>query len=222
MPERIRKMINIIFDMDGVIFDSESVCLRCWNDYAEKYGLKETKKLFRQTLGTTIEKTKQIMQEHMPEDFSYEEFRKDTSARFHEIEAQEGLPVKKGARELLAWLKENGAHIGLASSTRTQTVIKQLTHAGLTDYFDVIVGGDMAEKSKPEPDIYLETCKRMKIKPGDTYGIEDSFNGIKSLHKAGLHPIMVPDMLEPDEQMYKLCEKIFDDLIEVREYLKKL
>ena len=79
-------------------------------------------------------------------DFPYEEFRKDTSNRFHEIEETEGLPVKKGARELLSWLKESGANVGLASSTRSETVIRQLTHAGLIQYFDVIVGGEMAKR----------------------------------------------------------------------------
>lgn len=149
-------MKNVIFDMDGVIFDSEHVCERCWEDYKEKYKLKDAKGMFHACIGTTIEKTKETMFRFEGPDFPYEEFRKDTSNRFHEIEETEGLPVKKGARELLSWLKESGANVGLASSTRSETVVRQLTHAGLIQYFDVIVGGEMAKKSKPEPDIYLE------------------------------------------------------------------
>ena len=169
-----------------------------------------------------IEKTKETMFRFEGPDFPYEEFRKDTSNRFHEIEETEGLPVKKGARELLSWLKESGANVGLASSTRSETVIRQLTHAGLIQYFDVIVGGEMAKKSKPEPDIYLEACKRMGITPESAYGVEDSYNGMRSLHAAGLHPIMVPDLLEPNEEMQSLAEIILPDLLEVRDYLKNV
>ena len=169
-----------------------------------------------------IEKTKETMFRFEGPDFPYEEFRKDTSNRFHEIEETEGLPVKKGARELLSWLKESGANVGLASSTRSETVIRQLTHAGLIQYFDVIVGGEMAKKSKPEPDIYLEACKRMGITPESAYGVEDSYNGMRSLHAAGLHPIMVPDLLEANEEMQSLAEVILPDLIEVRDYLKNV
>ena len=169
-----------------------------------------------------IEKTKETMFRFEGPDFPYEEFRKDTSNRFHEIEETEGLPVKKGARELLSWLKESGANVGLASSTRSETVVRQLTHAGLIQYFDVIVGGEMAKKSKPEPDIYLEACKRMGITPESAYGVEDSYNGMRSLHAAGLHPIMVPDLHEPNEEMQSLAEVILSDLFEVRDYLKNV
>ena len=174
-------MKNVIFDMDGVIFDSEHVCERCWEDYKEKYKLKDAKGMFHACIGTTIEKTKETMFRFEGPDFPYEEFRKDTSNRFHEIEETEGLPVKRGARELLSWLKESGANVGLASSTRSDTVIRQLTHAGLIQYFDVI-----------------------------------------SLHAAGLHPIMVPDLLEPNEEMQSLAEIILPDLLEVRDYLKNV
>lgn len=213
-------MLKVIFDMDGVIFDSEQVCRRCWYDYAKQYGLKDVEGMFHECIGTTIEKTKEVTERYQGKDFPFEDFQKATSDRFHEIEAAEGLPVKEGARELLSWLKESGAVIGLASSTRTQTVVRQLTHAGMADFFDVIVGGEMAQKSKPEPDIYLETCRRLGIRPEGVYGIEDSYNGIRALSAAGLFPIMVPDILEPDEEMKSLAGAILDNLLDVRSFLK--
>ena len=89
------------------------------------------------------------------------------------------------------------------------------------NFFDVIVGGDMVEKSKPEPDIYLDVCEKMKINPKDTYAIEDSHNGVRSAAAAGLKVLHVPDMLKPTEEMEQLSYMIFPDLIEVREYLAK-
>lgn len=213
-------MLKVIFDMDGVIFDSEHVCERCWQDYAQEYGLKDVKGMFHDCIGTTIEKTKEVVLRYQGADFPYEAFRQATSERFHEIESQEGLPVKKGARELLSWLRESGALIGLASSTRSQTVLRQLGAAGLADYFDVIVGGEMAQKSKPEPDIYLEACRRLQIRPDDAYGVEDSFNGVRALKAAGLFPIMVPDLLEPDEEMRAISGVILSDLTAVKTFLE--
>ena len=86
----------------------------------------------------------------------------------------------------------------------------------------MIVGEKKKKKSKPEPDIYLEACKRMGITPESAYGVEDSYNGMRSLHAAGLHPIMVPDLLEANEEMQSLAEVILPDLIEVRDYLKNV
>ena len=207
-------MKNVIFDMDGVIFDSEHVCERCWEDYKEKYKLKDAKGMFHACIGTTIEKTKETMFRFEGPDFPYEEFRKDTSNRFHEIEETEGLPVKKGARELLSWLKESGANVGLASSTRSETVIRQLTHAGLIQYFDVIVGGEMAKKSKPEPDIYIEACRQLKVDPSKAIALEDAINGIRSAHGAGMNPVMIPDIVQDtskvDDILFGKCESLLE------------
>ena len=118
-------------------------------------------------------------------------------------------------------MKINGWRVGLASSTRVQRVEEMLKATNLYDFFDVIVGGDMIEKSKPEPDIYLNVCEKMKINPKDTYAIEDSHNGVRSAAAAGLKVLHVPDMLKPTEEMEQLSYMIFPDLIEVREYLAK-
>ena len=212
-------MKSVIFDMDGVIFDSEAVCIRCWQDCKEAFQLIDVEKMFHQCIGTTAQKTKEIMLSFQGEDFPFEAFREAASNRFHEIEEQQGLPVKKGARELLEYLKQHGYRIGLASSTRTETVRRQLSHAGLISYFEVIVGGDMVSRSKPEPDIYLEACRQLGVLPEESYGIEDSFNGIRAVAAAGMIPVMVPDLLVPDAEMKQLARYILPDLLRVRELL---
>lgn len=140
---------------------------------------------------------------------------------FDEKIEKNGVPLKTGARELLQFLKINGWRVGLASSTRVQRVEEMLKATNLYDFFEVIVGGDMVEKSKPEPDIYLDVCEKMQINPKDTYAIEDSHNGVRSAAAAGLKVLHVPDMLKPTEEMEQLSYMIFPDLIEVREYLAK-
>ena len=98
-------------------------------------------------------------------------------------------------------------------------VRKELTEAGLIDFFDVLVCGDMIEKSKPAPDIFLKACELLGVDPAECYGIEDSHNGIRASAAAGLHTIMVPDVLAATEEMEKLSEIVLPSLSEVRKYL---
>ena len=126
--------------------------------------------------------------------------------------------MKPGVRELLDWLKENGWTVGLASSTRRSSVLNHLEQAGIRDYFSTVITGDMVEHSKPQPDIYLMACRELGADPTEAYAIEDSPNGIRSAHAAGMFPLMVPDMIAPDEEMRRLSSCIFKDLFEVLEY----
>ena len=122
---------------------------------------------------------------------------------------------------LLDWLKENGYQIGLASSTRGESVFSHLKQAGIGGFFETVVTGDMVEHSKPRPDIYLRACRELGAAPGETYAIEDSPNGIRSAHAAGMRPIMVPDMIPADEEMRALSFLIRKNLMEVLEYLRQ-
>ena len=98
---------------------------------------------------------------------------------------------------------------------------KQIEDAGLREYFDVIVGGDMVEKSKPEPDIFLKAAQLLNVQPEKVYVIEDSYNGIRAAFTGGMIPIMVPDMLEPDDEMREKAQYIFKDLYRVKDFLKE-
>lgn len=211
---------SIVFDMDGIIFDSEQLVLKTWKTYAGEYNLDNIEEAFLSCVGTTRESTRKRMHELYGQDFKYDEFREKASALFHKTAEQEGLPVKKGVRELLEYLKNENFKIGLASSTRMKIVEKELKQADLFSYFDVVIGGDLLKKSKPEPDIYLMACKELKVNPKDTYAVEDSYNGIKSAYNAGMKAVMVPDLLKPTEEITKLCYVICKDLLEVKEVLK--
>ena len=213
-------MSAVVFDMVGVLFDTERLCQESWLAVARECGLPDMELIFPRCIGLNANDSRRIVMEAYGEDFDYDDFRGKASAWFWDYMEQKGLPVKPGAAELLAWLGEQGWPVGLASSTRRSTVLKHLEQAGFREDFSVIVTGDMVEHSKPQPDIYLMACRELKVEPRECYAIEDSPNGIRSAYRAGMHPLMVPDMIAPDQEMRELSERIFRDLGEVLEFLK--
>lgn len=210
----------VIFDMDGVIFDSERAVMKCWKELSEKYHIENIEDAVLSCTGTTMTRTREIMLERYGKDFPYDTYAKEASELFHKRYDGGRLPMKKGVVELFTFLKEQGKKIALASSTRRQTVFSQLTEAGIFHYFDEVICGDMVAKSKPEPDIFLKACSALAVIPERAYGIEDSYNGIRAVSAGKLHPIMVPDLLEANDEMKALAEVVLADLLEVREYLK--
>lgn len=212
---------TLIFDMDGVILDTEQLVRRCWNEIAPEFHADAIDAVFLTTVGTTRVHTCSILRERYGADFPAEEFNNAVSRRYHVIDDAEGVPVKTGARELLQWARDNAYTIGLASSTRQAVVEKELSERGLLPYFDYVFGGDRIARSKPAPDIYETACRALHAVPADTYAIEDSYNGIRAAHAAGMRPIMVPDLLPPTQEMYTLAAHIFPNLTAFHEFLKR-
>lgn len=212
----------VIFDMDGVIFDSEKGVRECWEIVAEKYGLKDIGILCDRCAGTTYDDTKKMFAEFYGKDVPYDEYKAECSALFHERYDGGRLPMKKGIKEILTYLKERKIPLAVASSTREVTVKKWLDQAELTPFFDKIICGDMVEKGKPEPDIYIKACEELGGTRSGVFAIEDSYNGIRSAVAAGINAIMVPDILPPTEEMKKSAYRIFDDLLQTMDYFKEL
>lgn len=211
----------VVFDMDGVIFDSENAVLGCWRILSEKYNIPDVEKNIRLCIGTTKVKTKEIMQNAYGEEFPYDKYALECSVMFHEKYDNGNLPMKAGVEELLSFLKSKNIKIALASSTKRQTVLNQLEWAGILKYFDAVVCGDMVEHSKPAPDIFLKACEELKVLPEKAFAIEDSYNGIRAAAAGHLRPIMVPDVLPATEEMYTLAEWVMEDLLKVKEYFEK-
>lgn len=211
----------VIFDMDGVIFDSERATLLCWLELSKEKNFENIYEVFLKCTGTTMEKTKSIVLEAYGEDFPYDEYASLASKMYHARYDGGKLPVKKGVKDILEYLKENNKKIALASSSRKETVEKELRDAGIYSFFDEIVTGDMVNRSKPEPDIFLKACEAVGVKPDRAYAIEDSYNGIRAAFRGGLKPIMVPDLLEADDEMKKISDKVLNDLNAVIGYLNE-
>lgn len=213
-------MRAVVFDMDGVLFDTERICMESWIAVAAEDGLPDMDKIFPLCIGGNANDSRRIVLEAYGQDFDYAAFREKASVWFWNYIGKNGLPMMAGVREILAWLKGNNRMIGLASSTKRSSVVSHLEQAGIRDYFQAIVTGDMVEHSKPLPDIYLIACRELGVEPCEAYAIEDSPNGIRSAHAAGMCPLMVPDMLQPDREMEWLSHRIFKNLTEVLEFMK--
>lgn len=211
----------VIFDMDGVLFDTERLCMDSWLAVAEEQGIPDMEKFFPSCIGRNMTDTKVLFHEFYADAFDYDIFRKQASAWFHAYIEQKGVPVKPGVRELLAFLREGGYAIGLASSTSRPAVENHLERAGIRDTFQSVTTGDMVLHSKPCPDIYLMACKSLGTDPARTVAVEDSPNGIRSAYSAGMIPVMVPDLLAPDEEMREKSAVICSDLLEVIAFLER-
>lgn len=214
-------MKAVVFDMDGVLFDTERLCMDGWKKVARDQGIEGMEEVSIQCIGRNGHDTKAYVLEKMGQDFPYDQFRNQVSEWFWKEIEQKGLPIKPGVNKLLQLLQEKGFRIGLASSTKRESVMAHLEQAKLTGFFSVVVTGDMVTHSKPQPDIYLLACERLGVSPKEAYAIEDSPNGIRSAYAAGMKPVMVPDLIAPDKEMRDLSFLICGDLPEFTEYLNR-
>lgn len=212
----------VIFDMDGVIFDSERIIVELWEDFGKENEIPNMDDVTIKCIGLNDKATEDVFKDTFGEDYDYQYFKGIISERYHAMCDGGKLPMKSGVRELLTFLKENNVKVALASSTRTEVVVNQLKDAQIYEFFHKVVCGDMVNRSKPEPDIFLKAADELAIDPKDAFIIEDSFNGIRAAHAAGAKPVMVPDMIQPDDDIKELCHKIFVDLNEVKAYFNTL
>lgn len=212
---------TVIFDMDGIIFDSEAAYIGCCRDVASGWGIAFREDVAIKCLGATVERTKELIREAYGDEFDTDRFWDDSFKLFMERYDKGRLPMKPGVNEILKFLSENGFGIALASSTQEWAVRQELSDAGIIDYFDRIVCGDMVTRSKPHPDIFLKAAELMNTDPADCMVIEDSFNGIRAAHAAGMHPVMVPDILQPDEEIRGMADFVAESLFDVKKLLAK-
>lgn len=216
------KDLYVLFDMDGVIFDTERLAAECWMEVARQEGIQGIEQVLLDCTGVTEAVSRQIFFKAYGDRVDYDAFRKKAKALLPGKCPGGVLPMKKGAGEILRWLKETGIPAALASSTRSETVLRELRDAGIDMLFGAIVCGDMVRNSKPDPEIFLTAAKRLGAKPEQCLVIEDSHNGIRAARAAGMHPIMVPDRMAVTDEMRQKAEWILPDLCAVQELVKSL
>jgi HAD superfamily hydrolase (TIGR01509 family) len=208
--------MNVIFDLDGLMFDTQSVFLKAWDYAGEKIGIGKAGYMVNKTLGMGIVASYDIWVTEFGDKYDQEELRKYTREFLQDYYATFAVPIKKGLYNLLNYLKENNSKIAVASSSPRWEVEKHLNDAKITDRFSAIVCGDMVEKSKPAPDVYLKVCEILGVRPEECIALEDSKNGLLSAYRAGCKTIMVQDLWQADEETLKIIEGMYVDLDEVK------
>ena len=209
----------VIFDMDGVIFDTERVYLEIWKSVFEKYGYKMTKELYITVMGTGRKNVIKTFLENFGDDLPIEKMYEEKDNQLFYIIENQGIPLKKGVKELFSMLKEKNYKIALATSAKRDRVEKQIKDKWLKESFDAIVCGDDVEKGKPSPDIFLKAAKEIDVEAKDCFVVENSLAGIKAACSGGMKGIHVEDLKVADEDILKYCQKSFKDLQEVKKYL---
>lgn len=212
----------VVFDMDGVIFDTERLVIEFWKEVAKKHNIPNVEHTCIQCLGTNRVRTREIFLENYGADFPFDPYRAEVTELFNTHYKGVPLPTKPGIRELLSYLQEQDIKVGLASSTAQHLVRDEIGTAGLLPYFQTLVCGDMVEHSKPAPDIFLKACEILNADPTKSIAIEDSFNGIRSAHCAGMTPIMVPDQVQPTDEIRTLAFHVMPSLLDILNWLKTL
>jgi HAD superfamily hydrolase (TIGR01509 family) len=216
--DETKQIKAVIFDMDGVLLDSESVCDRCFEQAAIEQNIEDRKPIIEDARGMGKPSFMDFIAKTYGDKIDTELLWNRASELFHIVEDKEGLSLLPFVKEILEYLKPN-YKIALASSTRRSSVERQMKATGIWDFFDVTVCGDDVQNTKPSPEIYQKAVKDLNLLPENCLAIEDSLNGIKSGTSAGLKVIMVPDQVKPNDQIKSLVWKIFDSLGELKSIL---
>jgi HAD superfamily hydrolase (TIGR01509 family) len=211
---------GIIFDMDGLMLDTEKLLARYWIQAAQEAGfpMKMENVLGIRSLSAIYAKPK--LQHIFGDGFDYESIRSRRRELTAEHLRKHGIPKKAGLDELLQYLKESGRRIAVATATDRERTEMYLTQAEVYHYFDALICGDMVVRGKPDPEIYLTACDALELFPEECMALEDSPNGILSAHTAGCKAVMVPDLSEPDETLRPLLYACMPDLYGVMDLLK--
>jgi HAD superfamily hydrolase (TIGR01509 family) len=207
----------VIFDMDGTLLDTEAVFKAIVYEVCTEMGFAMTDGVHGRMVGSSHEATAQLLIESFGSHFPYTLF--DEKCRTIMKSRLSEVPVKAGARELVTALRELGVPLAVATSSRANHAMGHLEAAGVIGFFDTIVTRDDVINPKPHPEPYLTAARRLKVDPVHCVAFEDSISGVRAAHAAGMRTVMVPDLVQPSDDIAALCVAVLESMAHAHEHL---
>ena len=211
---------GVVFDADGTLFDTENLMYEVWIEVGEEMNFPYPGREYLDYVGLNRAAVLALMKERYGDGFDGAEFMVRCVARLSQRIEKEGVPLKPGVREILTFLRERNIPVGLATSTHRVRTDRRLELCGLGEYFQAVTTGDEVSRGKPDPEIYLTTCRKLGLSPKTCLAVEDSKNGILSARAAGMSVAMVPDMIPPSAELLTQVWGRFDSLTDLQNCLK--
>lgn len=205
----------IIFDMDGLLLDTERLALSAFMEACAFFGLPEQHALFTRCIGTNRKLGRQILADGLRGLMDPLKLESEWDRRYVEYTTRAPVPLKHGVTQLLEHIASLRIPIAVATSTRTSRAEQKLRSVGIADTFELIVGGDQVENGKPAPDIYLRAAHLLKVSATACLALEDSENGVRAALGAGMTVVQVPDLIAPSEALRALGHIVLPSLNEV-------
>ena len=202
----------VVFDMDGVITDTEKLYRRFQLEEGRKLGIPDDVMVVacERIAGGTKYTNKSSFEEVVGRGIDYLDFRAAVIRKLDAHIRTYGVELKPGVADTLKYLKEKGAKVGLATSTVRERATGYLKAHHIDRYFDELVFGDTVAHGKPAPDIYLKACEMLDVRPEEAIAVEDSVNGIVSAGRAGMYPVMVIDLIEPNDTTRQYAKQVYE------------
>lgn len=214
-------ILGAVFDMDGLMFDTEKLTYTLQRKIMRKFFDADfSLEQYKQTIGRRTADLPLFFKKLYGSDFDFDKFHKRCLTAFEDYTQNYGIPVKDGLLELLDELKRKNIKIALATSTTRKSAERALKIAGVLDYFDALICAEDVKNGKPDPEPFLKACRQLGVKPRECLSLEDSFNGIRSARGAGTVTVMVPDLIEPTDEIRKMCFDVCADLYEVKNLIQ--
>ncbi|WRK54720.1 HAD family phosphatase [Coprobacillaceae bacterium CR2/5/TPMF4] len=208
----------VIFDMDGLMIDSERVTFEGYQHVLAKENLTMSEEKYKTLLGKPVKAVHDLFKEDYGPQYDVDQIIKDVHAYIAKRFETEGVPLKPGLVELLKYLKENNYKTIIATSSHRNRVDLIVKQAQIDQYFDDSICGDEVTKGKPNPEVFLKACQKLQVSPQDALVLEDSESGINAAYNADIKAIGIPDMKYPEEKYVKMTYKIMDNLFQVKDF----
>lgn len=222
MADMVQKIKAVLFDMDGLMVDTEPIYQKAWSEAAKEMGFTLSKEFFRQSQGRTNTDSEKILEEIFDGELNIAEFRERWKKKWFHIAETEGINIKNGLLEFLEWLNKNDIPFALATSSNQTLMNLCLQITGLGKYFRTTVYGQEVGRGKPEPDIYLLAAQKINTPPNNCLVLEDSVAGAQAGLAAGMQVIMIPDQTRPSDELSKAILGVHPDLHQTLKYLSKI